>query len=604
MSTARRRPDLPEALRLSSPALTPRWRWVWLGWLAFWMLPVTAFALDLEVEVDGLEGRERDNVLALLALYQEREDASITPARLRALYRQAPGQIREALAPFGLYRVEVEPTLNEPAAADGAWVARFEVDPGQPVKIGRIDYRVTGSGADNPRFPERFPMQVGDALIHSAYEKAKNRIIRIASEEGYIFADLTRHRVLIDPVAYEAIVEFHLETGEQYYLGEVRFDQDLLADSFLQKYVNFEPGVVYNPERLLGLQGRLIATEYYENVEIQPLRDQAGPDRQVPIEVIASRNKANVYRVGIGYGTDVGPRFSLDYRRRYIGRYGHYAKAELEISQLEQSLVGEYRIPFRNPVRDYLLIRPEVYFFDTASRQGDLFKLGLAQSVENRYGWRRIIGLDYRYEDYTVAGDDDDSFNGVVPHISWSKVEADDPINTRNGYRAKINLQGTAKDLLSDSNWLSAKLDYKLIKSLGQKMRFIGRTELGAIWASSVSDVPASQRFFAGGDNSIRGWDFDVLGPNDPADNETIGGRYIAVGSLELEHRLVGNWAGAVFTDFGNAFDPDFEDEWEQSVGLGVRYSTPIGPVRVDVAYALTKDPTGFRLHLSLGPDL
>ena len=568
------------------------------------VLPADAQAMNVEVKVTGVDGQYEENVLALLAIYQERGDKEMSVPRLRALYRRAPEQIREALAPFGLYQVEVESNLTQPSAEDGDWLASFKIDPGVPVKVGQIDYRVTGPGADNPRFPKQFPMKIGDPLIHADYEKAKSSIVNIASEEGYINARLEQHLVLIDPVAYEAIIEFHLATGEQFYLGQVRFKQDLLDDAFLEKFVNFKPGVIYNPELLLGLQGRLISTEYFDDVEIQPLKDQVGPNREVPIEVVATRNKANVYRVGVGYGTDVGPRFNLDYRRRYIGRRGHNLKAEIEISQIEQSVVGEYRIPIRNPVQDYLLIRPEFYAYDTDTRQGDLFKLSAAHSIRTKNGWRRIIGVDYRYEDFSVAADDDGTFNGLVPNLSWSKVVADDPINTRNGYKINYYFQGTSEDLLSTSNWLSGEFNYKLIKSLGERMRFIGRTNLGAIWANSVEDVPASERFFAGGDNSIRGWGFDVLGPNDPVDNETIGGRFLAVGSLELEHQIVGNWGGAVFTDFGNAFDPDYQDQWEQSVGVGIRYSTPIGPVRVDVAYALTKDPAGFRLHVALGPDL
>lgn len=599
-AAVRRRARRPASRFLSGPV-----RLVLVAWLILLLVPPgVASGLKVQVEVTGLEGRNQKNVLALLALYQERADEQMSLARLQALYRHGPEQIREALAPFGYYRVEVDASLTEPQAADEAWVARFNVDPGEPVKIGHIDYQVTGPGADNPRFPKQFPMPVGAVLDHAKYEAAKSSIMNIAADEGYIFADLARHLVLIDPVAYEAIVYFHLDTGEQYYLGKVSFNQDLLSDRFLSKYVTFKPGEIYNPERLLELQGRLIGTEYFDNVEIQPLQDQVGPDRDVPIEVIATRNKANVYRVGLGYATDVGPRFNLDYRRRYIGRNGHNLKAEIEISEVEQSVLAEYRIPFRNPVQDYILIRPEYYAFDTASREGDLFKLSVAHSVQTKSGWRRVIGLDYRYEDYEVTSTDDDSFNGLVPNISWSKVDADDPINTRNGYRVKAYFQGTAKDFMSGSNWLSAELDYKVIKSLGDKMRFIGRTQLGAIWASSVEDVPASQRFFTGGDNSIRGWGFDVLGPNDPVNDETIGGRYLAVGSLELERQIVGNWGGAIFTDFGNAFDPEYQDQWEQSVGVGLRYSTPIGPVRVDLAYALTKDPAGFRLHFSLGPDL
>ncbi|MGB5734610.1 MAG: autotransporter assembly complex family protein [Thiohalocapsa sp.] len=573
-----------------------------MAWLL--LMPLSAAALNLEVKVEGVEGEERKNVLALLGIYQEQTDKELTVARLLALHRRAPDQIRDALAPFGLYRVEVQDALTEPPADGGKWVATYNVTPGEPVKIGSIDYQVTGAGAANPAFPKQFGMQVGEVLLHSAYERAKSQITAAASEEGYLDADLVRHQVLIDPVAYEAIIEFHMDTGPRYYLGKVEFNQDLLADSYLQKFVRFKPGDVYDPDRLLALQGRLLGTEYYENVEIVPLTEQADANNVIPIEVIAERNKANKYRVGLGFGTDVGPRLLLEYQRRYIGRHGHKLKTEITVSQPQQSLVAEYRVPFRNPVQDYLLIRPEFYAYDTESRQGTLFKLSGAQSIVTPGGWRRNIGIDYRYEDYDVGSSDTDVFNGLVPSISWSKVDADDPLNTRNGYRLKYILQGTVGGVLAQTSWLSASASGKYIKSFGERYRFISRADVGAIWASSVEDVPGSLRFFAGGDQSIRGWALDALGPIDPDTGEVIGGRYLGVGSLELERKIKGNWSAAVYTDFGNAFDPTYTSDWEQSVGAGIRYATPIGPVRVGVAYAVTKDPAGFRLIIGLGPDL
>lgn len=139
--------------------------------------------------------------------------------------------------------------------------------------------------------------------------------------------------------------------------------------------------------------------------------------------------------------------------------------------------------------------------------------------------------------------------------------------------------------------------------------RLIARTDLGATWAESLDEVPKSRRFYAGGDNSIRGWGFEALGPSDPNTGETLGGRYLAVGSLELERRLKGPWSLAVFTDFGNAFDPDYSQDIAYSLGAGVRWSTPIGPVRLDLAFALSKRDEGHglppaRLHLLIGPDL
>ncbi len=586
-------------------------RCAWAAWaraLGVWALLLCAqpaLALKLEVKVQGLQGELEANVLALLGIYQERDDDGLDEPRLLALHEHAPQEIRDALAPFGLYRVEVQDSLTPPATGTNApWVADYRVTPGDPIKIASVDYRVTGDGAENPKLPKEFPMKVGDVLLHSAYEKAKDQVRSAASEEGYLEADLVEHQVLIDPTDYSAHVRFHLETGPRFYIGKVSFKQELLADDYLQRFVRFKPGTVYNPDRLLNLQARLLGMEYFDKIEIVPKLDEANDDHVVPIEVIATPEKANKYRVGVGYATDVGPRFSMDYRRRYLGPYGHKFKADLSISQVEQFISAEYRIPVGNPTRDYIYIRPELKAYDTDSAQGSLYKLELAHSVIVGKGLRRTIGIDYRYEDYEISETDQGTTNELVPHIGWTKTSADDPIYTTDGYRWKVTVQGAVEGVVSSASFLSGLVSGKWIKGFGKDYRFIARGDLGATWADNVLDLPASRRFYAGGDNSIRGWGFDALGPNAPVTNDTVGGRFLAVGSLELERKLWGDFSGVVFTDFGNAFDPDYPQEFEQSVGTGIHWRTPVGQVRVEVAYALTKDPAGFRLHLILGPDL
>lgn len=579
------------------------------GW-ALWLLLGALLAASgwveavaLEVRVEGLEGERRDNVLALLDIYREREE-DLSEERLRALHRRAPEQIRTALAPFGLYRVEVSAALTEPTRPDGTWSAAYRVDPGEPVRIGRIDYRRTGPGAESGTIPKTFPMQVGDVLRHAEYERAKEQIRTATAQEGYLDAQVTLRRVLIDVAAYEAIIEYHLETGPQYFLGPVRFDQDLLEDRLLARYVTFDPGDPYNQDKLLELQARLLGTEYFDKVEIVPNKDEAGADRLVPIEVVATRNKANKFRFGLGFATDVGPRATLEWRRRYLNRWGHKVRTEIQISEPFQTLEADYRIPIGNPTRDYIIIRPELSAFDTASREGDLFVLQVAHSVVTPGGWRRTAGIDYRYEDSTVASLDAEQYNELVPNISWAKTVTDNPIYTTNGYRLKYTVQGAVEGLVSEASYLSGSVRFKWIKSFAEDYRLITRTDLGATWAESVFDLPASRRFFAGGDNSVRGWGLDVLGPRDRETNKAVGGRYLAVGSLELERRIKGDWSGAVFTDFGNAFDPDFENEVNVGAGLGLRWRSPIGQIRMDLAFALNKEQPAARLHLVIGPDL
>lgn len=562
--------------------------------------------------MEGLEGEQEANVLALLAIYQERKDPELDAARVQALHRLAPGQIEDALAPFGLYRVQVRDSLTEPAGGDGNWVVSYRVDPGPPIKIRSVDYQVTGPGAANPAFPKAFPMKAGDVLLHSQYEKAKADLRFAAASQGYLDYQLVRHQVLIDPVAYEALVELHLDTGPQYSLGEVRFKQDLLDEGLLRRYVGFNPGDLYDPDKLVSLQARLLGTEYYDKVEVIPLKDPTGEDLRVPIEVVAHRNKANKYRVGVGYATDTGPRLTLDWRRRYWNRWGHQSRSQLVLSPGYSGLELDYRIPIGDPLRDYVTIKPQVTYYDTASNHGWLSTIQVGRSVVTPSGWRRTLGLDYRYEDYTINDLETRAANEVLPYITWSKTVTDDPVYSKKGYRAKLGILAASDILISPTNYLSGSLDLKWIRGFWKDWRFIGRTELGATWAKGVDDLPASRRFYAGGDNSIRGWGYDALGPNQPVTNLTVGGRYLAVGSLELERRIKGPWSVAVFTDFGNAFDPDYAQLYEQSVGVGLRWLSPIGQVRVDVAFALTKDDWWYdreglppaRLHLVIGPDL
>lgn len=585
-----------------------RQSWVVLS-LTLGLLGVApAWALKLEVRVEGLKGEHEANVLALLSIYNERTEADLTATRVEALHLRAPDQIREALAPFGLYRVQVEDRLERPTNGEGAWRAQYRVEPGEPVRIARVDYQVTGAGAADPVFPKTFPMKAGDVLLHAAYEKAKSDLRYAATSAGYLDYRLDRHQVLIDPLAYEAHVFFHLETGPQYRLGTVRFKQDLLDEDLLERYVRFEPGDVYDPDVLLGLQGRLLGSEYYSDVEIVPLKDEVDADNRVPIEVVAQRNKANKYRIGLGFATDVGPRLTLDYRRRYLNSHGHKLSTELSLSPAFSQWELDYRIPIQDPTRDYVIVKPVSAYYDTATRQGWVHSIQAAHSTLSPGGWRRNLGLDYRYEDLDINENAMGATSELAPNVSWSKTVADDPVFTNDGYRIKYSLVGAMQGVVSEASYLSGQIQFKWVRRFARDYRFITRTDLGATWAESVDDLPAGRRFYAGGDNSIRGWGFDALGPNDPVTDETVGGRYLAVGSLELERRVKGPWSAAIFTDFGNAFDPDYEQELAQSVGMGVRWASPIGQVRFDLAFAISRDADEgtppARLHIVIGPDL
>ncbi|HSO81896.1 autotransporter assembly complex family protein [Thiocapsa sp.] len=600
-----------QSIDAARPAIVRSGAGAWLMLVALMLAAGNAFAMRLDVKVTGLAGEQETNVLALLSIYQERAEADLTPARVEALHRLAPDQIRDALAPFGLYQVEVTDRLEVPPDPNGTWVATYAVVPGSAVKIGRVDYAVIGEGADDPAFPKTFPMQVGDVLLHAKYEAAKSDLRSRASSGGYLDYNLARNRVLVDMVAYEAIVEFELDTGPRYYLGKVSFKQDLLNDKFLRSFLNFEPGVVYDPNLLLALQGRLLGTEYFSDVEIVPRKDATGDDTLVPIEVVATRNKRDKYRIGAGFTTDTGPRVSADWRRRYVNQWGHNFRTELQLSPVLSQWSFDYRIPIQDPTRDYIIIKPQSTWSNINTQKGWLNSVQVAHSTLTPSNWRRTVGIDYTYEDYEISDIQTGTSSELAPNISWSKTVADDPINTKRGYRIRYGVLGAVEGLISNASYLSAALQLKWIHGFADKYRFITRADLGVTLAEDLTELPASRRFFTGGDNTIRGWGYNALGPTEPFNDETVGGRYLGVGSLELERTIRGPWSAAVFTDFGNAFDPDYENKFQQSVGFGVRWASPIGQVRVDLALPFTQNDYEIgdgwppaRLVFVIGPDL
>jgi len=170
------------------------------------------------------------------------------------------------------------------------------------------------------------------------------------------------------------------------------------------------------------------------------------------------------------------------------------------------------------------------------------------------------------------------------------------------GSRIGVDLLGSADALGSDVSFLQARLAGKWVHRVSDAGRVILRGEVGSTLVDTVEDLPASKRFYAGGDQSIRGYGFEELGPTDASGN-VVGGKYLLVGSVEYERRLFGKWGAAVFYDAGNAFNA-IDEGFNHGTGIGLRWNSPVGPVRIDLAVALSKPGDPLRLHFVIGPDL
>ncbi|HXH02870.1 MAG TPA: autotransporter assembly complex family protein [Candidatus Competibacteraceae bacterium] len=557
----------------------------------------------LRVSVEGLEGELRANALAFLGI--ERFDGKAAPSveRLRWLHQQAEEELRRALQPFGYYRPHIDSSLEHDAAG---WRARYRVVPGEPVRIASLRLELAGEARQDPAYQRLLanpPLRQGEVLVHARYEQLKSELQSLAAERGYFDARLVESRVRVDLAAYRADVMLRFDSGPRYRLGEVRFSDTPLDPDLLRRYLTLEPGEPYQASRLLELQSDLIASEYFEQVMVNASPDQAGPDRTLPVTVDLEMRKRNLYTFGLGYGTDTGMRGKASVERRWINRRGHRLKGEMLASQIKQNLSAEYIIPGADPRTDSYNARIGYQAEDSDVKDSQTALLGVSY-VRQDGKWRKTLSLDYLWEKFKI-GEDEQESKLLLPGAQWSRVEADDRLFVTRGYRLDLSLRGAYEPLLADVSFLQARMSGKWVVPLWAEGRMLLRGDLGTTWVVDDADfqrIPTSLRFYAGGDNSVRGYSLDSIGPRD-AEGEVVGGRHLLVGSLEYEHRIAEKWSMAAFVDAGDAFD-SATPELKTGVGLGVRWRSPVGPVRVDLASGLDEPGDSVRLHLTIGPDL
>lgn len=564
------------------------------------LLSRPAFALQVKVEIEGLGGEQERNARIFLSIEQEKDRPGLSRSRLRLLHRKAPEEIRRALQPFGYFQPRIESDLRTEAETE-TWVARYRVEPGARARLREVDFRIDGEGAEDSLLQRVFDLAPDERLDLVHYEAVKKSLLSLALQRGYLDAAYRTHEVRVERKSGSASIRLYLDTGPRYRFGEIRFLQDILDADYLARYLSFGSGDPYSHEKLLDLQAKLIDSEYFRQVEVHPRRDQARQGH-IPVDVDLQPNKKNRYRIGLGYSTDTGPRLTLDWKRRRIGREGHRMRSQLRLSKPQSTLSSEYIVPLERPTVDYLSFGATLENYDTETSKGDKALLNVSHSMGLERGWRRTLSLDYLYEDF-VVGAQDDNARLLVPGVTWSRIKGGGVEYVKRGMRLEFHFEGAADALLSSTNYLQSYTTDKFIHSLNDDWRLLARLDLGATWVRDLPELPPSKRFYAGGDNSVRGFGYQDLGPRDE-NGDVIGGRYLAVGSLEAERRLWGNWSAALFFDAGNAYDPGYAAEIAYGAGLGLRWRSPVGPIRFDLASGHCRDEQTVRLHIVLGPEL
>lgn len=551
-----------------------------------------------ELEVIGLDEDLERNVRAFVSLAEEPCDAEewLVRRRFRGLDKQA----REALEPLGYYRPLITTALT---TGGGCWKATLTIDPGEPVRYRTVDIVIAGAAADDDAFeglPRRKALQPGATLRHADYDGLKRRLQTLAADRGYIEAGFLDSRLEIWPDDGTADVRLHFDSGPRYRLGEVRIEQSFIDPDIARGYIDLQPGSMYDSQELARAQRDLSESAYFGGVSVTPILDEAA-DGQVPIRIALQPGTRIEYTVGVGASTDTGARFRAGFRNNRLNTRGHRFISDMNVSEVIQGLTAEYRIPRGDPRREWFSIASAISSEETDTSQTEAQRIGMRWTRAMSKKWLRTLAVDFTNESFEV-GDDIETSRFIVPGITFDQKIADRDIFPSRGRRLGVELRGTDEALGSTTSYVQATVWARWIRSVGDRNRVLLRLNAGATDSSDFSLLPPSVRFFAGGDESVRGYDYESLGPRDEAGN-VVGGANLLVASAEYERHLTGNFYGAAFVDAGNAFDHSDVDP-QTGIGIGLKWRSPLGPVRVYLGYPVSADERKVRFHLRLGADL
>lgn len=592
---------------------------------ALWLFAIGAVqaATVGTVEIRGLDGVMASNVRGALSLV-DAIGKDVSGRRLAYLVREAEAETREALEPFGHYSptitVERTGTRDETEGdADEPVSVTISIALGEPVTVRRAHVAIEGEGGSDRYLKQdlgKFRPQPGAVFEHQIYEASKTRITRRLAERGYFDADFASRRVEVTRADRAADIDLVWASGDRYDMGVTTFEQTpqrIIRAGILDRLVYWQTGSYYHQGKLDRLRESLARLDYFASIDIEP-RPEDAVDGRVPVTVTLTPAKRSVYTAGLSYGTDSGAGVRLGLERRYLNDRGHKALAQLDYAQRRKTFTVQYRIPALAWLDGWYTISAQAADEQTRYIDNRRVELVASRSGELSRRWNAVASIHTLRERWAYAAEDDgDPLTPVdyryatftYPSLRGEYIDADDRIHPRNGLGATTLLRGGVEGAGSDASFAQAHASARWYKGLAPQSRLITRGELGHTFAdATVATLPPSLRFHAGGDRSIRGYGWREVGPRIGSAGERfpVGARNVATGSVEYEQYFGGPWGAAVFVDSGSAFNS--APEWRTGVGVGLRWKSPVGPLRIDIARGLNDPDSPFQIYLNIGADL
>ncbi|MEH8023732.1 autotransporter assembly complex protein TamA [Gallibacterium anatis] len=519
-------------------------------------------------------------------------------------YYLASKTIDEALRAVGYFNSKIDyQFVPQPNAKQDLLIANVALD--EPVKIAEIQVQLLGDAEKDENFlalQKQVP-KLGTVLNQGVYDDYKAELEKVALAKGFFDYQFLTHRLAILPSAHEAYWQLAFDSGKRYRYGNIRFQGSQIREDYLRNILAIQSGDPYLINDLSELSTDLSASNWFKSVLVQPNIDKQS--KKVDLDVLVQPRLKNSYEIGIGYGTDVGPRLQFGWNKPWINSRGQSFSSNFYISDPKKTIEATYKIP--------LLKQPLNYYYEIATgyeeeKKNDTDTSGLTLAIlrywNRETGWQNSFGVRARYDNFTQANVSNRTLL-IYPTAGFNRTRVRGGLFPYWGDSQKITLNWGNKAVGSDVDFYSAIASTSWIRTYAENHRFLTRAEIGYLSTNQFDKIPPALRFFAGGDRSIRGYGYHKISPKDK-NGELTGANRLFTASIEYQYQVKPKWWGAIFYDTGFASDHFAFNDLRKGAGIGVRWNSPIGAVKFDIATPINDkdDSKNIQFYIGIGAEL
>ncbi|MDG2950698.1 autotransporter assembly complex protein TamA [Exercitatus varius] len=562
----------------------------------------TASAAKVDVRVDGIrDSRLSENVRIYLdAMDKNEADGS---ERHQYLLRE---NIAKALRVFGYYNSKIYFDLQPRAGKKDLLIA--SVDVGEPVRIDGTDIEISGEAAEDEAFQKlsRNVPQKGAVLEHEAYDDYKSSLEKLARQRGYFDADFPVHELQVMPSTNQGWWHLVFNSGQRYHYGEISFRGSQIREDYLRNILKIKSGDPYLINDVSDMTSDYSSSNWFQSVLVKPTLHE--DSKLVDFEVLLRPRKKNSMELGIGYGSDSGPHTQIGWTRPWINSRGHSLRSNLYLSSPKQNFEATYKMPLlKNPLNYY-------YEFSTGFEHEDDTETDTKSTAatvaalrfwNHPTGWQYSTGLRARYDKFTQADVNENTLL-IYPTATVSRSRISGGAFARRADIISATVDLGRKMWASDVDFFRIRANAGWIKTFATNHRFLTRGDIGYLHTNEFHRIPPALRFFAGGDRSVRGYGYKKIAPKDQRNGKLLGGSRLVTGTLEYQYQVVKDWWAATFFDAGFAANTFSTDELRYGAGVGVRWASPVGPIKFDIATPVRDkdDSKNIQFYIGLGTEL